>query len=499
MEVAHTERKEKMSRVDPKLRLAGEKDLDQDVLRDLREMYNKMPVIQIARKSFMSMILAEPFTVSIPALGLKNSPEMEKIFTMFYIPWLYRVYDESLIVGVVPYYFEYPSGEGRKGHPIPVTPDPDLGEISVYVDDNHKKHYRWYWNHGTQVGYDPNMLWVITDKAPQKDGTIISPMASLLPTYSALMKILQAQNVAVAMAARPVHRLEFKPDGTSNKQDALRDFSATMGIGSKAAGVTEQRRAEHHQQKERRRVAETYSDLTIRQAQLTMENTMQPVLYSQSAESFTDESDSGFPNRTVILPRNYTYGETARPTLLADYQKAETGFNMLCAAVMGFSLELLQPTGSSRVQNIKGSERFENDRIRDQTTFFIGVLQAAFVMAYEKQLREAMDRVRKWSVEKFGGDPRYIFSLHPELDVVVDMSVTSIATMQDFQELHQYGWMSKEQAGKHVFKAYNLPLEQLEVTEWPDLWPREMLVKPQKQERSGSSGADKPPKKRPKN
>src|SRR6185437_15766052 len=141
--------------------------IDMQALTDVVRMFYSMPALQIACDAFLSMCLCGPFTFSIPRMGLRNTPDMERIIERHWMTWQRAIFLWSKLVGLCPYYLE------RHGeHTVPVVPDMELGEISVLVNKQHHLEYRWRWTHGVYAMAGPanegerNMYWVITDYAP---------------------------------------------------------------------------------------------------------------------------------------------------------------------------------------------------------------------------------------------------------------------------------------------------------------------------------------------
>ena len=459
--------------------------LDESTIHDLRDMMRSSPALVLARKSFLAKTIGEPFTFSIPAIGIQSNSEMQKIITSYWMPWLRQVYDWTQMLGICPYYFVKLNGTE---HMIPVVPEMELGYIAVSINKEHQLEYKWYWSHGTNTEQQKNMLWITTEAKPAKDGTIKSPMASLLPSYSSLMKLKRAQDIAVVQRARPVHIMEHvRGSNASGKNDDLTHLVADFG--AKAAGISKARREAAIQQNIRVKTAELYKQLQSTHNANTIKTTLQPTLWTETPADTLEEMDAGFSNRVIVTREDFKYTQAAKPDVIVDFYKAEMQFNTMAAAVMGFSMELLTPVGNARSQNVSGALDFENDRIREQSNFFVGILKSALIIAYKDQFRQVMDDARNWRITKLGGDPDKVAVLFPELDVQIDMSSASVTTYDELKAMHMDGLITKETMGNHVFKNKNLPMEQLVTLEWPDKVPREMLIKQQTKE---------PPKKKTK-
>lgn len=461
-----------------------EVSLDYEVVADIMRMYNSMPSIRIARESFLSMVICAPFSFTIPKLGLRSNGDMEVLITRFWMPWLRKVYDYMKILGVAPYYFEK-HGE----HLVPIVPPLELGTISVLVTKRHKLEYKWRWKHGFDQDEEKNMFWIVGDHAPNRNGDIQSPLASLLGQYRTLLVLQNSLEIASAQCAQPSHILEYHPSPATAKNDDLTQLVATFG--EKAAGMSKARQEAARNHEIRVRTAEL-----IRHAQAVQEsNTINSggienkrLLYTDEARDVAERMNPGFTTRTLPLKPDFKYVAPQKPSIVGDYQAHLHAFDIMASAVMDFALELIQPTGSARTQNIKGSERFENERIKEALGFFTSITQTAIVIAYRKQFEKTFADAKRWRINNaVHGDPSAIVEMYPELDVHVDMSCTPFVEYDGLKEMWTDGIMDKDTFAMHAFHMRSLPHDQINVTSWPNQIPKELLVnKPQ----------DKPPKKK---
>lgn len=446
-----------------------EQYLDTDAIADILHMYRNVPAIKVARESFLSMVLCGPFSFSIPKMGLSNNGDMEQIIVRFWMPFLRAVYDWIKLIGICPYYMKK-SGE----HLYPVVPDIELGYVTVCVSERHELDFQWYWNHGQQQQLEKAMFWVKTDHSPTRDGTIRSALASLLPQYRTILVLQRSLEICSAQRSKPTHVLEYTPSTATAKDDHLTTLVA--GFGERAAGMSKARQEMTRNQDIRVRTAELFKQMTGVQNANVNANlaTTQKLLWTDSTMDQVERADPGFATRTIPLQPDFHLVHTAKSEIVADLDKHMTSFNIIAAAVLDFSLELIQPTGSARTQNIKASERFENDRIRESLSFFTHVARTALVIAYRKQFQEGMDGARNWVLKK-GGDADHIANMYPELDVEVSMSCTPDIQYSTLRELWQDGIMSKDTLAHHAFHMFSLPHEQINVTVWPDKYPQELL------------------------
>jgi hypothetical protein len=162
---------------------------------------------------------------------------------------------------------------------------------------------------------------------------------------------------------------------------------------------------------------------------------------------------------------------------VADYNKAEHQFNVMAAAVMDFALELLTPTGAARSQNVAGATQFENERIRQETSDLESILQMVLVLAYRDRFNKIFNDVKQWRMQKYGGDASRMAELYPEAEVVVDLSGTTSTPDDEMRALWMDGIISKQTYAEHALRSKNIPLQFMQLSLWPDQYPKELLGK----------------------
>lgn len=458
-------------------------------------MFFTSPACVIARKGFLSMVLHEPFQFSIPALGMVSNSDMQLVIETYWMPWLWSAWDWAMVTGIIPWHLV------RRGpHMVPECPGFDQGEIRVVARDAYNKDYLWfpYEANGTcTMEADKKIRWFKTSNQPARDGVIRSPLVSLLPNYRSLVKLRNAQDIISTQAPRPVHLLERRATTPMTApNDQLAGLSADFG--AKAAGVAQARRHAMKEEEERRRQSDMFRLMNSQAQRNLARSSARPVLPTDTEELMYDEIDNGFGSRLIVLPADHTYKEAGRPTLPVDYQKAEDSFNILAAAVMDYSFEMVAPTrgASNRGQNVNAAARFENDRIHQQTSFFTALIRTALVLSYGKALQDKMDETRKIALQHTRVDPALLGHLYPELDVVVKLTSSNTTSDDDLRQFRADGLMTQETMGRYLFRNKNIPVEDMVTLQWPDNVPREMLVKPTSSSSKGESV--KPPKKRAK-
>lgn len=452
---------------------ADEVGMDEASTRDILHMFRHEPSISSARESYLATTLCAPFTFRIPKMGVMSKKDMEGIIERHWMPFLRRVYDWTRMFGICPYFFE------RKGdfHQIPVVPDPELGYIRVRVNPKtHRLEYKWYWNHGTQVHQEKKMLWVITDRAPTARGEYRSVMSSLLPRYRTILVLRRSLERAAVQNTSVPHLLEYHPSAATAKNDDLTQMVANFG--EKAAGLSKARQELARAKDIRVRTDELMHQIRqVHGGQLIAgAQRERTLMWTDTPEDVLERMDTGL-DRMVPLRPDFKYVAPARASVVAELERYQNAFDVDAAAAMGYAYELIRPTGSARVQNVKGGERFVNERAKEGVAFFTSVAHAALIIAYEKPLRAGFADFYDWQVNRRGGDQNEVAELHPEIDVEVYMSCTP---MIDYEELRQMwredGIISKVDFAKHAFDMKAMPIDQIRVEMYPDMVPREEVM-----------------------
>lgn len=446
--------------------------LDADAVRDLRDMYEGMPIFSIARRTFLSMVLG-PFTFSIPRLGLVSNDSMQRIIETFWLPWCRDVYDWIKMFGICPWYVRM-----QGDHPVPVVPGIDLGYISVRVNQQRRDvEFLWTWTLDTRTSFGnvtsggPKMYWITSQDRPDRNGTICSQLASLLPHYRTILVARNAQNTVVKRLEDPVHVIEHRIGPRSQQDDNLSHFTADFG---EAAGIGQQRREAEREMRTRENIHALQQQMHRQSVHNREQSTQQPETWSTTPEQMMHEMDSGFPNRTIVLRPDFYYREAAKPSIGVDYLKLEAQFNLYAAAVMDMALELLTATGTARSQNIMGAERFARDRIKDASRFFSTIIHDALIIAYQKQFLATMEEASSFSMARrrnpeAGHLAANFMDLHPELDVTVEMTSALVTSDDELRKLCSDGFLTAETLGRYLFANHNIPLTDMVVPDEKEL------------------------------
>lgn len=433
--------------------------LNEDQERDILNMFGNVPVIHIALKHFLAMSLSKPFTVKIPKLKLQNDEDLSIIIERKWLPWLRMCYIYSKIYGVIPYWIV----RKKDSHPYPRCPELGSGFISVYFDERTKENeYDYTWRTSADGTPDKSMLWFKTEERPMWDGTIRSPLSTLLHSYRTVLKQQHHVDVYSTQAAHPVH-LFIPKEFNQKTQGRDTNFQLFAPQFQAAAGIAERNLKALQEEEIRNQTRDVYKQLQ----QIRDNNLRDPerFLWSETPAKAMAEMNAGFPDRTIVGKPGYGYEQAAGPKPPhLDFIKLLDDFDIRCAAIMDFTMELLKPSGSSRAQNLESARKFENDRVSDKTNQFVSWVKDAFAEAYKDRLDQPM--------KKNG--------LAVELDIEVDMSITAANTVETFKDLYNAGLISQKTFGVESLKMLNMPETFLELSDPQDIKMEKLKQKKRK-------------------
>lgn len=463
-----------------------EHDLDAAAKADIIHIFRTETAISTSRESYLSTTLAVPFTFHIPKMGLQSKGDMERVIERHWMPWLRKVYDWTRMFGICPYYFE------RRGaiHQVPIVPDIELGRITVSVNPKTRKlEYKWYWTPSginMQMKHDKSILWVITDRAPTRSGTFRSLLASLLPRYRTLVILRRSLERASTQNTHLAHILEYHPSAGTASNDNLTQMVANFG--EKAAGLSKARQEIARSKNIQVRTSELMQQIGSMNASHAAIGAQRQtrLMWTDTDASVLERMDTGLNNMIPLRP-DFKYVSPARSTVMAELEKYQNAFDVDAAAAMGYAYELIRPTGSSRTQNVRGGERFVNERAKDGIAFFTMVAHSALIIAYDKPLREGFTDFSSWHVNRRGGDQHTVAELHPEIDVEVFMSSAPMITYETLEKMWQDGILSKQDFANHAFQINAMPLDQVQLFSVPDMDGRSKaaLAKPKVETKKG--------------
>lgn len=199
-------------------------------VQDVYEIYHKTSVVKTSRDAFLSMCLHNPPQVKFNSGETTRLPteQLNLILTLYFVPWLKASYDWIKMVGVFPWYFETIRDTGFR---VPVVPPFGSGYIVTLLNDRHKQEFRWYWSDTGK--HDRKMFFERKDHVPTLNGSLTSPIASLLGEWKTQKIVRQSHELAAYRQAHQQHVFEYHPPRNQVGDDNVTTLET---FGEKIAG-----------------------------------------------------------------------------------------------------------------------------------------------------------------------------------------------------------------------------------------------------------------------
>lgn len=422
-------------------------------VQDVFEIYHKHPYIKTTRDAFMSMTLHSPPVVTFhrgKGKGTEEDPteELKLILKMYYVPFLENIYDWIKTVGVCPWYFETIRDTG---HRVPIVPPVGSGYIVTLLNDKHKQEFRWYWNDGGK--YDRKMYFEKKDHVPTLNGSLTSPISSLLQEWKTLKVIRQSTELVAYRQARQQHVFEYHPPRNQVGDD---NITTLESFGEKIAGGVMMAQERLQDAKITVRTDALYrAMLETSSANRGMQRTfgVGPFLRSEEQGEQWERENASVIDYALTMKPDFSYKPVPTPKLDIKLQEISQRFDHASSAVMDVPLQMIDSSG--RVSsNMQGIMRFVNERIKEWLSFFEQVTKKVFLLSYGKILEESIQRQPYKMIQQFTTDQ----------SIEVHIPVTPVATYGDLKQAYTDELYKKETFAEHAFNSLGLPKEDIFVT-----------------------------------
>lgn len=461
-------------------------------VQDVFEIYHKHPYIKTTRDAFMSMTLHSPPVITFHRKGANSiedaTDELKLILKMYYVPFLEDIYDWIKTVGVCPWYFETIRDTG---HRVPIVPPVGSGYIVTLLNDKHKQEFRWYWNDGGK--YDRKMYFEKKDHIPTLNGSLTSPISSLLQEWKTLKLVRQSTEMVAYRQARQQHVFEYHPPRNQVGDD---NITTLESFGEKIAGGVMMAQERLQDAKITVRTDALYrAMLETSAANRGMQRKFGtgPFLRSEEHGDQWERENASVIDYALTMKPDFSYKPVPTPKLDIKLQEITQRFDHAASAVMDVPLQMIDSSGRVST-NMQGIMRFVNERIKEWLSFFEQVTKKVFLLSYGKILEESIQRQPY----------KMLRHLTTDQSVEVHIPVTPVATYADLKQAYKDELYKKETFAEHAFNALGLPAEDIFVTfeaeeremEDRQLKKREVDAKIQKTNEKKKKKSDDPPTKK---
>jgi hypothetical protein len=175
---------------------------------------------------------------------------------------------------------------------------------------------------------------------------------------------------------------------------------------------------------------------------------------------------------TTILPPDFVYKQVPTPHVTIDLSVINQRLDYKSSVIMDVPHNWIDSTGSRIAANVQGSLRFVNERMKYWIRYFETITQKVILLAYGDIIQGEMN-MRKRNVDS----KKRLMELYADTDIEVFIPCTPIASIDDLNKLHMGGFITKEDVAPHIFDTLGVPRDNITVSAYPDMVPKELLDK----------------------
>lgn len=444
------------------LQQLSEVPLKQDQVLDIWDVFHKIPSIMVSHDMFVSMVLNCPPTVKMEKLKWEASDELRFLMQTYWMPFLQKVYTWFKCFGVCPWYWEKVRGTD---HRIPVVPPFQSGHLTTYLDTKHRQQFSWYWKDTSDAAKNVNVE--VSRHPPGLDGSIRSPIGSLLYEWRTMRIVRTSTEIATDQQAHQQHVFEFHPAKSNQGDDNLATLES---FGDKIAGTVMARQEGLLSAKTTIRTADLHHSLaTAAAANRGMRarfGSAGAVMRSEDQGDQWERENANVLERGIPLKPDFTYKPVPPPRISTNVVDISMRLEKMASAIMDIPFQLIESSGGRNTANVQGNLRFVNERIKDWTNVFETLVKKLFLLAYGETIQSGLDQLAK---------PHKMLELFADTELQVYMSCTPIASVADITAVHMAGYMKKRTAAEHTFNILGISHADLSISEYPDQVPQEMI------------------------
>jgi hypothetical protein len=378
-----------------------------------------------------------------------------------------NMYDWLKMFGICPWYLEKVE---KTMHYIPVVPPFGSGIIKTYMKKK-RQYFSWYWKEEQQMQADKNMYFEHDGNPPNIDGTIKSPVATIIAEYNTSKIVRNVSEMVWNQQARQQHIIEHHPPKNMPGDDNLVTLES---FGEKIAGQVIEEKERLHNVKLNVK-ASNLRDVLKRTAtkNLGLDPSFgNPNTATESATQHFNMYTSSILAKATTLPPDYIYKSVPNPEVSANYIQIQERMDEICSSVMDVPPNWIQGTSAKTVAAAHSSSRFVNERIKHWIGLFERTTKKAFILAYGDMIQANLEDMRKIS---------NLISLYADEEIVIIMPCTPVANISDIQQIYSNGMISKENAALHIFNIIGVPANDIELVEPPRIINEKRIINKQDQ------------------
>lgn len=435
----------------------SERELNPSQCADCWEAFHKINSIVRAYEAFSALISQTLPQVKLKSLGLKlMTKELQAIMKFYYIPFLIELYKWDKIFGVCPWYLTKLS---KSEHFVPIVPKFGSGRITTYLNKRNIQKFKWYWRFSTEP--DKRFNFEVKHHAPDIDGTLHSPISSILDDFRTLRIFRQAHEIGAYAQAHQQHVFEYHPPRNQIGDDNLMTLE---GFGDEIAGAVMATQESLQSKKAQIRADDFYAAISSASASNRgiQQKFGRSAVYLKSEESGNawEMQNVNAVERGIALRADISYKHVPPPHVTADFLKLREIIEHNGSSMMDIPLGAIETSGGKNVANVQGILRFINERIKDWTRHGGNIIQKILVMSYGQVVEAELQNQRK--ILRVIQPEKHLNYMASE-EIKVKIAATPLLAVQDVLQLATIGFMKDEVAAAHIFNILGLPEEEISI------------------------------------
>lgn len=351
-------------------------EINQRELHDVFEMLYTRPEIQNPRRAMHCMFLSEMFNVTIPEWGKSLNDELRGMLAETWLESLIQIDDWLMAAGIAPYVWERIPGTD---HVFPRVPEYTDGTIKVSRGKlPGTRVWQWYWIDTDfacmMPEADPNVHFRVSALCPLSNGTLRSPLASLLHLHRLGKQAELCAYRASEEGAVPKYIFQKEARDTS-----METGEVISNFGEEMAGFVQRERARATHVQHRVNRASFRAALAEASA---YNNSGGNLSRTSTPAERRAARGPGVNGRSIVLDEGYRYVSPAAPKILLDPEKIWKKLATEAWTLYGFPMDFAQPSSRQASGNIMGMNRFFSERSKDKGRQLAATIAQLFSESY---------------------------------------------------------------------------------------------------------------------
>lgn len=420
--------------------MSTEVRLNETQVCDAWAIYFQLPVIHLAQNAFNGFTMQSDPIVELISLQQVNSQTLTYLINEYYKPYLMEQRKWYKVIGVHPFYFEKIRGTDDY---IPRTPSVGSGYIAIKCGRNNVLTYQWVWN-DTGGGADTKVYFNVGPNAPLCDGTLVSPIMSLLKDWKTTCIVRDANELVSYQQSHQQFIFEHHPPRNVVGDDnltTLEEFGDTVA----QTVIRQQETMTNFKFKVKTdALYDAVNDVAARNYGMKKKYGKSSFINSEGLSDTWERQNASLVERGIPLKTDFYFKSVPQPHVTADFKFLCHRLDYMAAFVMDFPLQLIESSsgGSNKgLGNFKANIEFLHGRIKDWCRIYEESIKRVIIMVYGTDIGNLLKRM----------------NAELSLEISVHIPVQPKATLEELQLLHTEKVIDSHDYREYSRKLLDLP------------------------------------------